>query len=91
MIFLIAFDRKNSTLLKLLEFPDSARLVAQDAQADLEFDAGFFQSPSTEIVLLEADSLATVQRTHRRYFEKIMSQSVLDSMLERAKPPVNAS
>ena len=90
MIFLIEFDRKHAQLVSMKRFPNSARLDAQDARANMEFDAGL-HSTGNEIVLLEADSEDTVRKTHRRYFEKIMSRSVLDNMLDTAKPVMPAA
>ena len=90
MIFLIEFDRKHAKLVSMKRFPNSARLDAQDARANMEFDAGL-HSTGNEIVLLEADSEDTVRKTHRRYFEKIISRSVLDNMLDSAKPVMPAA
>ena len=45
---------------RMKRFPDDARLAAQDARANMEFDAGL-NSTGNEIVLLEADSEDTVR------------------------------
>lgn len=83
MIFLIEFDRKHAQLVSLKTFDDTDRLAAQNASAELEFSAGN-EGRSSEIVLLEGHSHEAVQKTHRRYFEKILNPAVLGRMLDNA-------
>jgi hypothetical protein len=66
MVFLIHYDRLVGKLLKFERFSDDQRGHAETTRLNLELSG---LSPSTEVVLLEADDEDTLRRTHRRYFE----------------------
>ena len=67
MIFLIDYDRSKGKLLKLVEFPDAHRLQAQYERLQTELNLSK-QGLLREVVLLEANNLDALKRTHQRYF-----------------------
>jgi hypothetical protein len=72
MIFLIEFDRASQLLVQLREYPDRDRATAQADRLDLELRLNR-SGVTREVVLLEANSLETLHKTHRRYFETLES------------------
>ncbi len=63
-LFLIVYDREAGRLVDLQQFNLSQGDVAVRARLDLELRA----SPSTEVVILEAESESQLRATHARYF-----------------------
>ena len=63
-LFLLEYDRPAGELIRLTEFPDSERDRAYAERNRLELA----KEPHIEVVVLEADSLETIKKTHRRYF-----------------------
>ena len=67
MTFLIHYDRRAGTIKSFKEFPDEGREDAEAARLALELlESG---GTDNEIVLLEAQSVLELRKTHRRYFE----------------------
>ena len=64
--FLIVYDRSRNKLLTLQEFSSSERRVAMDRRFELEMRER--EHPQVEVVVLNADSLDAIKRTHGRYF-----------------------
>ena len=71
MIFLIEYDRSQGQIVKLREFDETQRKEAQDARLDLELDLNR-KGIDHEVVLLEAENLDAVKRTHQRYFSDLI-------------------
>lgn len=67
MIYYIEYSREQQQLLSLKPFAESDRSRAQ-AHALARELALSLQGLQMEIVLLEADSEATIRNTHPRYF-----------------------
>lgn len=76
MIFLIVFSRKTG-LQSVTEFADSAVSEANIARAQT-IRENLARLSDLEIALFQAESLATLKVTHRRYFESI--QDLFESM-----------
>ncbi len=67
MIFLLVYDRRLGQLLRLEEFGDEQREEALVARLKAEHEAAV-PDDSVEVVILQSDSLASLEHTHRRYF-----------------------
>jgi hypothetical protein len=63
-LFLIVYDREAGRLVDLHQFSPSQGEAAVKARLELELGA----SPSTEVVILEAESESQLRTTHARYF-----------------------
>lgn len=70
MIFLIEYDRQAGTIIKIEEFNSAERESASQARLSLEIEL-FEKKILREVVLLEADSLDALQKTHNRYFRNV--------------------
>ena len=70
MLFLIEYDRQAGKIVKLREYSDSDRLIAESDRLDLEVDL-YNVEKEHEVVLLQAASQEALRRTHARYFEDI--------------------
>lgn len=70
MIYLLHYDRAKGALERLQEFRDDERACAEQERLELELKV-LVNQRLTEIVLLEADSIDQLKRTHRRYFESL--------------------
>jgi len=68
MLFLIQYDRNHGMIVQIQEFNDSERKKAADSRLNLEIELNR-QGIEREVVLLEAESIEALRRTHRRYFE----------------------
>ena len=68
MYFLINYSRQGRKILSLTEFSDSG--LASQAKLAAEIDALGSQI-RTEIVILEAESLEALKKSHSRYFGEI--------------------
>lgn len=68
MIFLVHYDRATGTLVDIQEF--SSREKAADARSELELSLLDCEG-LREIVLLEAESIETLKKTHSRYFNSL--------------------
>jgi hypothetical protein len=82
MIFLIDYDRKRGKLQVLKRFLDHQRPEAQKERLRIELSArDEVLSGKREVVLLEADDIGILHRTHQRYFKtpKDIVESMLDS------------
>jgi len=77
MLFLIQYNRRAGTLVKLERFADDRRAGACKARLDLEIELRH-RGLSHEVVLLEAASEDALHRTHGRYFANV------DELLELA-------
>ena len=70
MIFLIDYDRKRGKLKELKSFPDHQLAEAQKARLHIELNArDAVLSGKREVVMLEADDIGILHRTHQRYFK----------------------
>ena len=68
--FLLVYDRRQGHLMKSpIVFSDADAARALDARFKLE-DAHRLE-PDIEVVLLGADSLESLRRTHARYFKSL--------------------
>lgn len=65
--FVIVFDRPTGDILEMVEFNGSDRGRAMAELFDRENK--YKHQPSVEVVMLGADSLETLKRTHMRYFK----------------------
>ena len=83
MIFLLEYDRQHGKLLNIEEFSGHDRKFAQKRrlQRELELNAS---GVVREVVLLEADDLKALQRTHKRYFKT--AAEMLESKVEEQRP-----
>ena len=67
MIYYIEYSREQQQLLSIKPFAESDRSAAQAHALARELELSS-QGLQMEIVLLEADSEATIRNTHPRYF-----------------------
>ena len=67
MIYYIEYSRERQQLLSLKPFEEANRVDAQAYALSRELELSR-QGLQLEIVLLEADSEATIRNTHPRYF-----------------------
>ena len=67
--FLIAYDRALGVVVSRLQFDDAHE--ASEAYKRVEFEHS--GDSNMEIVLIGSDSIETVKRTHRNYFDDAMS------------------
>lgn len=70
MIFLVEYDRPRGEIVSFRPYSDADRRAAENARLELELQL-HSAGVQREIVLLQADSEATLRKTHRRYFEDI--------------------
>jgi hypothetical protein len=70
MIFLIEYNRGLGRLVKLLTFDDSERGAADAKRLEVELALNRNKTEH-EVVLLEAENIGALRRTHRRYFESL--------------------
>jgi hypothetical protein len=85
MIFQIEYNRKKGILVTLQEFESSQRREALTSRLELELELNN-QGIDHEVVLLEAENMDALQRTHRRYFadlHHLLISSKLQSMEEK--------
>ena len=66
-LFLLQYDRRQGKLLTLDAYDEARREEAMRRRRELELS----KSAHIEVIILEADSEATIRRTHRRYFQTI--------------------
>jgi hypothetical protein len=85
MIFLFQYDRRSSLLVFYQRYEDTDRLRAQSDRIEREVEVNK-RGLAHEIVLLEADSEATVRKTHARYFERVDSRETLGRLLKETLP-----
>jgi hypothetical protein len=71
VIFLIEYDRDSGVLVRLDTFDVIERDRASAARLELEIQL-FKDGLSREVVLLEADSLDALKKTHGRYFRDVV-------------------
>ena len=76
-LFVIVYDREAGRLSDLHQFGPSEGEAAVKARLDLELGA----SPSTEVVILEAESESQLRTTHARYF----GDEAVDALASEAK------
>ena len=65
--FLIVYDRKSGTVKRLQEFPEDEGRAALTERFRIESQNT--NGNDLEVVVLGADSLETIQKTHSRYFK----------------------
>lgn len=66
MLYLIHYDRKKSELISRTEYLDSQRELALSDRLSLELEYNQY-SGEREIVLLEAENIEQLRRTHSKY------------------------
>jgi len=64
--YLLVFDRPESRIIEIKEYTNSSDALT--ARFDLEKSLG--RDPDIEVVVLGADSLDNLHRTHSRYFNR---------------------
>ncbi len=77
MIYYIEYDRDSQKLRELKAFAETDRTKAQAHALARELELSR-QGMQLEIVLLEADSEATIRNTHPRYFGDPFSTEMRD-------------
>ena len=69
MIYYIEYSREEQKMLSFLPYPESERAAAQAHALKREIELSRLPGGlKLEIVMLEADSEATIRNTHSRYF-----------------------
>jgi hypothetical protein len=66
--FVLVYNQKSGEL-RIEEFPAGAGLDAQERRFELELE--YRRDPDLEIVMLGADTIDDLMRTHARYFKSI--------------------
>lgn len=69
--FLLVYDLNEQRLIRQQAFDD----VTQATAAYSELEAAHGSDPNVEIVLVGADSIETIMKTHGQYFERVEKQS----------------
>lgn len=64
--FVLVYNRKNGSLLEQIEFPESQRATA--IRELFEREGTYRAEADIEVVILSADSVDELKRTHTRYF-----------------------
>ncbi len=81
MIYYIEYSREQQKLLSLLTYPESDRALAQAYALKREIELSRLPGGlKLEIVMLEADSEATIRNTHSRYFGNPFSAGLSPSI-----------
>jgi hypothetical protein len=80
MIFLIEYNRALGKLVQIKEFLADDLAAAASARLVLEL-AQMRSKDEHEIVILEAESVHQLRKTHRRYFESISALADLDALI----------
>jgi len=81
MIFLIDYDRKKGKLRDFREFTELDRPRAEYERLQIELgDKLAVMSGAREVVLLEAEDVRTLHRTHQRYFQS--ARDIVASMMD---------
>lgn len=73
--WLIAYDHRDGRLLMCDEYDDGHESGQQAIRDRFEWER-YFDDLDVEVVVLGADSLDTVKRTHRRYFAGSSAQNI---------------
>jgi hypothetical protein len=68
-LFLVVYDRSLGRLLSLDEYDEEGRADALRRRAQLEMERR--EQAEVEVVVLAAESLAALKKTHSRYFETL--------------------
>jgi hypothetical protein len=82
MVFLIIYDAKLGKLLDIKEYDDASRRQAMDDLRERQ-EALLADLNNVEVVLFEAQSRETLERTHSRYFKSLAELGA--SLTEGAK------
>jgi hypothetical protein len=75
--FLLVFDRPHGQLLDMVEYADAAEAL----RARFSVERTYRQDPTIEVVVLTAESEATLHRTHARYFDS--ARQIIQNGLRR--------
>jgi hypothetical protein len=70
MWFLIEYDRPSGILVRLDEFREHERSLAEETRLSLEIELNK-KKLTHEVVILQAKDEAALRKTHRRYFETL--------------------
>lgn len=70
MIFLVHYDRSAGRLVELRQYADELKIRASKERLELEIDL-LRNGVIREVVLLEANSIDALQKTHNRYFKGV--------------------
>lgn len=76
MIFLIQYNRRRGKVVLFQEFADVEKKAADEVRLGLELQLKK-RHIEDEVVLLQADSIGDLYRTHGRYFKDLAGLSVL--------------
>jgi vacuolar-type H+-ATPase subunit F/Vma7 len=69
--FLLVYDLVGQQLMRQLEFQDGDDAAAAYRELEREYQG----RSDLEIVLVGADSIETIRRTHAHYFDQVASSS----------------
>jgi hypothetical protein len=70
-LYLLVYDKAAGKIQSLETFEEHERAIALRRRADLEIESR--ERDQIEVVVLSADSLEALEKTHGRYFEPIES------------------
>ena len=70
MLFLVQYDRRSSSLRTLKQYFDYQQSEADEARLNLELRL-IAEGIEDEVVLLDAEDINALVKTHRRYFENV--------------------
>ncbi len=71
MLYLIDYERQTGLVRSIKNYVDSSRREAEEARLTLELKLRN-EGIEREVVLLQAENMAALRKTHARYFEKWM-------------------
>jgi hypothetical protein len=72
MIYYIEYSREHRKTLSFLTYPEAERSIAQAYALKREIELSRLPGGlRLEIVILEADSEATIRNSHKRYFADV--------------------
>jgi hypothetical protein len=69
--FLLVYDLRAQRLIEQHEFEDGNRAAAAYAELERQYKG----REDLEIVLVGADSIETIMRTHAHYFDEVSTES----------------
>ena len=72
MIFLIQYDRKAGQIVSIQRYAEDQRSLADRVRLDLELEL-VRQGRQDEVVVLDAVTEEDLRKTHRRYFEDLIT------------------
>jgi hypothetical protein len=67
--FLIVYDLREGRTIRIDEYPDDERERAISTRFALENE--YLSDPNLEVIMLSAESRASLEATHSRYFKRV--------------------